>query len=251
MPVSTAIPDNGTVQVRRLGHPRPPALGLGASAEASGQPGPSGRSNKLGVPCWNSSVATEGRQLGRVMDGTLSDEALLAGMAAGDTDAAAVFVRRYQSRIYGLAVTIVGSPTVAEEVAQEVFLRIWRDAGTYDARRGRVASWALTITRNRAIEASRLRGEPQVDPHGLVATLLSRQAAVSSEAGRRHGDEEEVRAALRGLPPEQSRLIVLSVYYGLTAEESAELEGVPLGTAKTRIRRGLAKLRAALGVRGG
>jgi RNA polymerase sigma factor (sigma-70 family) len=184
----------------------------------------------------------------------LSDEALLAGMAAGDTDAAAVFVRRYQSRIYGLAVTIVGSPTVAEEVAQEVFLRIWRNAATYDARRGRVATWALALTRNRAVEALRLRGEPPVDPHGLVTTLLWREAredSASSRAGPQPDDEEDVRAALRGLPPEQSRLIVLSVYCGLTAEEGAELEGIPLGTAKTRIRRGLAKLRVALGVRGG
>jgi RNA polymerase sigma factor (sigma-70 family) len=149
-----------------------------------------------------------------------------------------------------LAVTIVGSPTVAEEVAQEVFLRIWRNAATYDARRGRVAAWVLTITRNRAIDALRLRGELPVDPEGLVTTLLSREAAVSSKAGTQHEDEEDVRAALRGLPPEQSRLIVLSVYYGLTAEEGAELEGIPLGTAKTRIRRGLAKLRAAMGVRG-
>src|SRR5262245_475478 len=78
----------------------------------------------------------------------LSDDSLLAGMAMGDAAAAAAFVRRYQPRVYGLALTIVGSNAVAEEVAQEAFLRIWRSATAYDARRGQVGTWVLTITRN-------------------------------------------------------------------------------------------------------
>ncbi len=182
------------------------------------------------------------------MDGNLSDETLLAGMAAGDTDAAAAFVRRYQGRIYGLALRIVGSSALAEEVAQEAFLCIWRNATAYDARRGRVATWVLTITRNRAIDALRLRGELPADPQALMTVLLSDEDAVPGNAGTQFEDEEHVRTALRALPLEQSRLIVLSVFYGLTAKESAELEGIPLGTAKTRIRLGLAKLRQFLGV---
>lgn len=94
----------------------------------------------------------------------MSADALLAGMAMGDADAAAVFVRRYQPRVYALAHAIVGSSAVAEEVAQEAFLRVWRNASTYDARRGRVATWVLTITRNLAIDVLRLRGEQPVDP---------------------------------------------------------------------------------------
>jgi RNA polymerase sigma factor (sigma-70 family) len=178
----------------------------------------------------------------------LSDESLLAGMASGDTDAAATFVRRYQARIYGLALTIVGSSAIAEEVAQEAFLRIWRNAGAYDARRGRAATWVLTITRNLSIDALRLRGDRPVDPHTLMETLLSREDG--SSGGTPYEDRERLRSALRALPPEQSRLIVLSVFYGLTAKETAELEGIPLGTAKTRIRRGLAKLRKAPEVSG-
>jgi RNA polymerase sigma factor (sigma-70 family) len=184
------------------------------------------------------------------MDGTLSDESLLVGMACGNTDAAAAFVQRYQGRVYGLALTIVGSAAVAEEVAQEVFLRIWRNAGAYDARRGRVATWVLTITRNLAIDTLRLRGEKPIDPHALVGALVSREGVEQDSAGTRYEDREQLRTLLRELPPEQSRLIVLSVFYGLTAKETAEREGIPLGTAKTRIRRGLAKLREALGVRG-
>ena len=74
------------------------------------------------------------------MDG-LSDETLLAGLASGDGEAAAAFVRRFQSRVYGLAVTMLRDPDLAEEVAQETFVRAWRHAATYDARRGRVPTW--------------------------------------------------------------------------------------------------------------
>jgi RNA polymerase sigma factor (sigma-70 family) len=84
--------------------------------------------------------------------GVSDDEALLAGMAAGDAQAAAAFVRRYQARVYGLALTVVGLPAVAEEVAQEAFVRAWRFAGGYDPRRGAVATWLLTITRNAAVD---------------------------------------------------------------------------------------------------
>jgi RNA polymerase sigma factor (sigma-70 family) len=179
-----------------------------------------------------------------------SDDSLLAGMAMGDADAAATFVRRYQPRVFGLAFTIVRSFAVAEEVAQEAFLRIWRNADAYDARRGQVATWVLTITRNVAIDALRLRGEHEqpIDPDALMGTLLSRE---EREFSSMHvEDREQLRSALRALPPEQGRLIVLSVFYGLTAKETADVEGIPLGTAKTRIRRGIAKLRAALGVSG-
>jgi RNA polymerase sigma factor (sigma-70 family) len=183
------------------------------------------------------------------LDVDLSDESILAGMALGDPDAASAFVRRYQARVYGLALTIVGSAAVAEEVAQEALLRVWRNAAAYDARRGRVATWVLTIVRNLAIDALRLRGEQPVDPHALMGTLLSREEGESSSA--RLDDQERLRSAVRALPPEQSRLIVLSVFYGLTAKETAELEGIPLGTAKTRIRRGIARLRETLGVGNG
>jgi len=176
----------------------------------------------------------------------LSDDSLLAGMAMGDAAAAADFVRRYQSRVYALALAIVRSSAVAEEVAQEAFLRIWRNAAAYDARRGKVATWVLAITRNLAIDALRLRGEQPIDPHVLMGTLLSRE---EGELRRpQPADSEPLRSALRALPPEQGRLIVLSVFYGLTAKEAADMEGIPLGTAKTRIRRGIAKLREALGV---
>src|SRR4029453_8573874 len=97
------------------------------------------------------------------MDG-LSDETLLAAMGAGDADAAAVFVRRFQSRVYGLALTMLRDPGIAEDAAQETFVRAWRHAATYDARRGRVPAWLLAIARNLAIDRVRMRSPIPVDP---------------------------------------------------------------------------------------
>lgn len=179
----------------------------------------------------------------------LTDESLLAGMASGDSEAAAVFVRRYQARVFGLAFTIVGSAATAEEVAQEAFVRIWRHAPAYDPRRGRVATWVLTITRNLAIDALRLRGDRPMDPHVLLHTLVSDEDG--DDTGTNYEDRDQLRSALAALPPEQSKPIVLSVFYGMTAREIAHREAIPLGTVKTRIRRGLARLREALQVTDG
>src|SRR5262245_30834566 len=105
----------------------------------------------------------------------LSDESLVAGMAAGEQDAAAAFVRRFQSRVYGLALSIVNVPAVAEDVAQEAFVKAWRHAATYDARRGRVSTWLLTITRNAAVDAVRYGHESPMDPDLLLALLTARE----------------------------------------------------------------------------
>src|SRR5689334_25368515 len=97
-----------------------------------------------------------------------TDDGLVAGMAAGDPDAAAAFVRRYQSRVFGLALAIVGVHAVAEEVAQEAFVRAWRFAGAYDPRRGGVTTWLLAIARNAAIDAVRLGRDRPYDPDVLT-----------------------------------------------------------------------------------
>jgi RNA polymerase sigma factor (sigma-70 family) len=172
----------------------------------------------------------------------LSDESLIAGMSSGDANALAALVRRYQARVYGLALRVVEDSGLAEEVAQDAFMRAWRYAATYDARRGRVGSWLLTITRNLSVDAVRLRRDYPVDPERLMVALVT----VSDEP--EYEGSEHLRAGLRSLPAEQARPIVLAAVYGLTAREIAEQEGIPLGTAKTRIRRGLARLRQALGV---
>ena len=175
-----------------------------------------------------------------------SDEALLAGMATGDERASVEFVRRYQRRVFGLAYSMIGDADASQDVAQEAMLRVWRHAQVFDARRGSVTTWVLSITRNLAIDFLRLRRATPTDPDhfgqlGLVSLAQSPEdrAVVSSAIPR-------IRSALADLPTDQRRALVLAAVYGKTAAEISEDESIPLGTAKTRIRAGLSKLRAAL-----
>ena len=174
----------------------------------------------------------------------LSDEAVLAGLAAGDPAAARTLVARYQARVYGLALGVLRDRAAAEDVAQEAFVRAWRHADAFDPRRGTVAAWLLRITRNLAIDAVRLRRADVVDP-GLLATLdlVSNDPSVDDAAITADG-AARVRHALRELPVEQSRAVLLAAFYGHTAEEISRTENIPLGTAKTRIRLGLRKVKA-------
>lgn len=172
----------------------------------------------------------------------LSDEALLAGFATGDPEAAAGFVRRYQRRVYGLAATILDDPSAAEDVAQETFVRAWRHASTYDARRGPVAAWLLTIARNLALSRARLRRARPVDPDVLASQLAGENSGDGTDEAR-IADREQLREMLLGLPEPQRRALVLATYLGRTAKEISELDGTPVGTVKTRIRDGLQKLR--------
>jgi RNA polymerase sigma-70 factor (ECF subfamily) len=173
----------------------------------------------------------------------VSDEALLAGMAAGDADATAAFVRRYQARAYGLALTVVGVPALAEEVAQEAFVRAWRHAGGFDPRRGRASTWLLTIVRNLAIDVLRVRRDLPVEPGAMAEMLVAGDDDSDPVA-----DGEDMSAALRSLPREQAVAVVLSVHFGLTAKEISAHQRIPLGTAKTRVRTGLTRLRTILEV---
>lgn len=178
--------------------------------------------------------------------GTPADEALLAAMAAGDSHAATAFVRRFQRRVYGLALSVVSDPALAEEVAQEAFARAWRHAPVYDSGRATVATWLLTITRNLAIDAVRIRRAEPVDPAELLRLPLAASDADTAERAVAGDDAARVRAALAALPREQRRALVLAAYGGCTAREISAIEEIPLGTAKTRIRAALSKLRAAL-----
>jgi RNA polymerase sigma-70 factor (ECF subfamily) len=179
----------------------------------------------------------------------LSDEALLAGFAARDPEAAAGFVRRFQARVFGLALTIVRDRGVAEDVAQETFVRAWKQASSYDARRGRVDTWLLAIARNRAIDVTRLRASEPLDPDVVSARLELEGQAGNDDESARVDERETLRDALADLPGEQRRAIVLAVYFGRTAGEISELDGVALGTIKWRIRQAMSKLREKVGER--
>jgi RNA polymerase sigma factor (sigma-70 family) len=178
-----------------------------------------------------------------------SDEALLAGFATGDPGTAAAFVRRFQGRVYGLALTIVRQPAVAEEVAQETFARVFRHAGNYDARKGRVSTWLLSIARNLAIDVTRMRRLDPVDPDVISAELsFSSQEPGVDERDLQPDEREQLRSAITELPDDQRRALVLAAYMGRTAREISDLDDVPLGTVKTRIRTAMLKLRDELEV---
>ncbi|WKX12227.1 RNA polymerase sigma factor [Streptomyces sp. NL15-2K] len=185
------------------------------------------------------------RRLGPPL-GRLSDEALLAGMATGAPEIALAFVRRFQRMVFGIAVAVVDDPQLAEDIAQQTFERAWRHAQVYDSRRGSVKTWLGTITHNLAIDAVRARKATPVSPEDLdallgIVTRTPEQCALADEAASR------IRAAVAGLPREQARAVVMAGIYGMTARQISEFEGIPLGTAKTRIRTAMGKLRTVLG----
>lgn len=176
----------------------------------------------------------------------LSDEALLGAVALGDDAAATAFVRRFQRKVYGLALTITADASLADDVAQQAFLRAWRHAGAYDARRGRVSTWLLTITRNLAIDELRLRRAVPMDPESVSFLLPpsptpdpADSAAASDQLGR-------VRAALAELPEAQRRAVLLATIASRTTAEIAAIEDVPVPTAKFRVQSGVRKLRDAV-----
>jgi RNA polymerase sigma-70 factor (ECF subfamily) len=176
----------------------------------------------------------------------VSDDALLDGLATGDPDAAAAFVERFERRVFGVAIRIVGDSRLAEDVAQETFVRAWQRAGGFDPRRGTVVSWLLTIARNLAIDTVRLRRIVIVDPEELIARRDPVAERGPADLALLHSETERLRAAIGHLPPDQARALVLAAFFGRTAQEIADSESIPLGTAKTRIRTAMIRLRAAL-----
>lgn len=173
----------------------------------------------------------------------LSDDSLLTAFGLGEPRAAAAFLERFQGRVYGLALTMLGDPALAEDVAQEAFIRAWRHAETYDARRGSVATWLQAITRNLAIDALRLHRPYPTDPETVVALVGAASDTGPDERAIRADERSDLVDVLSRLPVAQRRAIVLAVFGGRSAQEVASREGIPLGTAKTRIRDGLIRLR--------
>lgn len=177
--------------------------------------------------------------------GRLPDEALLSGLATGDPELAVTFVRRFQHTVFGVAIAVTGDPQLAEDIAQQTFERAWRHAQIYDSRRGSVTTWLTTIAHNLAIDAVRARRTDPVAPEDLdallgVVTETPEQWVLDDEASSR------LRAAVARLPREQARALVMAGIYGMTAQQIADWEDIPLGTAKTRIRSAMGKLRTTL-----
>jgi RNA polymerase sigma-70 factor (ECF subfamily) len=176
-----------------------------------------------------------------------SDRATLERMARGDQDALGELYDRHGRLVYSLALRIVRDQRDAEEVVQEVFSQAWRQSGRYNAARGSVVGWVLTLTRSRAIDRVRgRRARPEVAADEAALVDLADTAPAADEQLASAAQAAQVRAALESLPFLQRMAVELAFYEGLTHTEIADRLDQPVGTVKTRIRQGLLKLRDRL-----
>jgi RNA polymerase sigma-70 factor (ECF subfamily) len=184
----------------------------------------------------------------------LSDEQLMARVAARDTAAFELLYERHAAVALGLIVRIVQDRAVGEEIVQETFWRLWSQAESYDAAKGPLRPWLFSIARRQALDALRRQNvRPQAARDESEARRLEQAPApeedVSSVAAQAIA-ADQVRQALLALSPEQQRVLELAYFGGLTRQEIARVTGAPLGTVHTRARLGLLALRARLGAVG-
>jgi len=180
----------------------------------------------------------------------MTDDQLMTRVATGDTAALEALYDRYASAVMGVALRIIGERTLAEEVVQETFWRIWQNAATFQAQRGTFASWLFGIARNSAIDSCRRQ---QTRPQPVSSDQEERQLEQVAdpemdvaEAAWNSIKHAQVRRAMAELPIEQRRVIELAYFNGLTRHEIAAATGEPLGTIHTRARLALKKLREIL-----
>jgi RNA polymerase sigma-70 factor (ECF subfamily) len=180
----------------------------------------------------------------------ITDEQLVARVAVGDSSALEQLYDRYVRQCFGLAIRLLGDAPLAEEVVQEVFLKLWTRPDRYSAERGSFASWLLSLVHHRCIDELRRRSrtevalddvatgsvldvapDPELDPGDQVTLLEQRRA---------------VRQALATIPPNSRQILELAYFGGLSQSEIAARLGQPLGTVKTRMRAGMQQLRSLL-----
>jgi RNA polymerase sigma-70 factor (ECF subfamily) len=174
------------------------------------------------------------------------DGRCLARIARGDPDALGDLYDRYGRVVFGVLYRMLGNPEAAEEVTQDAFHAVWRRARTYHAERGSVRAWLLAIARNAAIDWRRTKGkrlerEATIDEAVALTDDIRVEDRVITSLGA-----ERVRAAVAALPPEQREALSLAFWSGLTQTEIAARTAAPLGTVKSRLRLGMAKLRERL-----
>jgi len=177
----------------------------------------------------------------------LDDRALVARVSEGDGGALEALYRRYGRPCYGLARRILADDQFAQDVVQEVFLTVWRDASRFDAARGGFSSWLLTMTHHKAVDA--VRREENLRKRRTTSDVLEGRESDAPKV------EEEVwsllrrsrvRDALKTLPDPQREALTLAYFGGYTQREIAGLTSTPLGTVKTRMLAGMRRLRETL-----
>ena len=174
----------------------------------------------------------------------------MAAMAEADITALEVLYDRYSSLVYSVSLRVLRDTHLAEDVVQEVFIRLWRQPTSFDPARGRFISWLMSVTRNRSLDelrrvTRRARSEETNDEEPAYESVATSQDDPQSELILSEV-RTAVRAAMTRLPPAQRQVIELAYFGGLTHVEIAERTGDPLGTVKTRVRLGMRKLRESL-----
>lgn len=179
----------------------------------------------------------------------LEDEALIRLIVVSRTEALSALYDRYSRLVFSMALHTVGDPATAEEITQDVFVRVWEKAGTYRPEQAKVSTWLTSITRYRAIDMLRHRSSrPEKNSIGWDDLALGAEPSVEGpeSAAEQAIDSQRVRAAVASLPVEQQRALNLAYFQGLSHSQIAEQLGEPLGTVKTRIRLAMQKLREVL-----
>jgi RNA polymerase sigma-70 factor (ECF subfamily) len=173
----------------------------------------------------------------------LSDEAVVALVARRQESALAELYDRHGRVAYGLALRVLRDPALAEDAVQEAFLAVWRGADRFVPERGSASAWLLTLVHRRAVDVVRREERRRTDPLPEVESAGS--TGTEDDAMLRF-ERERVIGALRQLPDQQREALELAYYAGFTQSELAERLGVPLGTIKSRMSAGLARLRDLL-----
>jgi len=178
----------------------------------------------------------------------LADEELMPLVGRKDPEAFEVLYDRHGGAAYSLAYRIVGDRAAAEEVTQEAFISVWRSGARFDAARGSVRSWLLSVVRNRAIDFLRSKAgkAPKLDFDDESALEQRPAAERTEEEALRRETATEVRGAIGNLPGEQAKVIELAYFGGFSHSEIAQILSLPMGTVKGRMRLGLEKIRGEL-----
>lgn len=175
-------------------------------------------------------------------------EPLLPRVASGDNDAVAACLDRYANLVWSLARRFTSGRAEAEDAVQEIFIDLWGSAARYDVAKGNETTFVAMIARRRLIDRLRkTKREPVTEELGAAVDL-----GTSGPAAKLEARDEAARASrlIRSLKPEQQRVIELAVYEGRTHQSISDSLGIPLGTVKTHLRRGLMRIRDAMGAPG-
>ena len=175
-----------------------------------------------------------------------ADQRLMRSFAARDPGAADTLYRRFAGRIYGLGLVMLGSDAAAQDLVQDTFVKLWRNAERYDRSRGKLETWVLLMARSLAIDAIRRRVLEVRTLEHVDRPLEADQAPGPDEQAVTRDLTEKARRAMSSLPPEQRAALELAYLGGKTSTEISDLEGIPVGTAKTRIRAALLRLRESM-----